>query len=175
MDMHETCALSNSDNGCPQSSEAQPDAYRRLGNLTGLQSDFTFLINDPKARKKTIELIINNGTAAAFVSYYSNEFRHNWAAFAGLMRRQSKWKIANNRGTKDEFAVQEHGYVFTAGLHEQFRRRIEGRLEVLLWSGINGLWSKWENKRFPASGLRHDEKIEEPTNGSPGDPMSFEN
>ena len=94
---------------------------------------------------------------------------------SSIMRRKPEWKIANNFGSKDSVGAEGKSYSFFSGLHERYSKRFEGRLKILLSSGIYQLWSRWERVRFSKSGLRHDAGNLEPMNGSPDDPLSFEN
>ena len=89
------------------------------------------------------------------------------------MKRRPDLKIANNFDADDEFSIRPKAYAFENGLHERYRQRFEGRLKVLLNSGIYGLWSQWERMRF--SMRNNDDQKLGSTAGSPGDPISFEN
>ena len=65
--------------------------------------------------------------------------------------------------------------MFTSGLKRRHQDRFEGRLKVLVSSGIYELWVRWNRIKFSMSGLRHDEQKLSSFNGSPGDPVSFKN
>ena len=133
-----------------------------------------YLRSNPQKVKETIKAVVRNLAKAAFVTY-DYEFQHNWGIFAEIMKRRPEWKFANNFESNDNFSIRETAYSFTSGLHERFQKRFEGRFKVILSSGFYGLWRRWERIKFSMSGLRHDDKKLEPTTGSPGDPMSFEN
>ena len=157
-----------------QSSNAMSGLQKRFKVFRGLDVNSFPLKNDPTAIDRTIEATISKGKAAAFVSYVE-DFRGNWAIFTDVMRRHPDWKIANNFESGDKFGVRIEFYQFTAGLHERHTRRFEGRLQLLLGSGIYELWNKWQKIRVGMSGPRHEKKSEGAWNGLPGDPMSFEN
>ena len=167
---------SNSGQNSSELSAAQTAAKTELETDT-LQSFFLnslALCSSPERIEKILETMKANKTNGAFVTY-ADEFQHNWAMFAQIMERHPDWKIANNFASQDKFGLQAQAYIFSEGLHRRYRNRVEGRFKTLLSSGIYGLWSKWQRIKFSMSGLRYDEKKLEATNGSPGDPLSFEN
>ena len=167
-------SIAASDLICHRSSSTMSDLRKRLDMLKGLHEKSLPVKNSQAPVENIIEGVISSGTAAAFVTY-DYEFRSNWAIFMEVMKRHPGWKIANNFESVDKFGVQTQGYLFTAGLHERYRRRFEGRLKVLLGSGIYQLWSKWQRIRLSNNGLHYDEKTQHASNGSPGDPLSFGN
>ena len=132
------------------------------------------LCNNPDEIEETVEAVATNGTNAAFITY-DYEFQHNYEIFAKIVERRPDWKIVNNFANDDEFEVQETAYYFSNGLHRRFRNRFEGRMKVLVSSGIYWLWSKWQRIRSSLNGLRHYEQKMRVTNGLRGDPMSFQN
>ena len=156
------------------SPEVLSGAKQLLEILTNFENNLFILCNNPEQVEITVEAIVKKGERAAFITY-EYEFQYNWAIFTEIMKRRPNWKFASNFESHDRFGMEENVYLFSSGLHKPFKERFEGRLKVLVSSGIYKLWSKWQRIRFSMSGLRHGNSKLEPTNGSPGDSMSFEN
>ena len=130
---------------------AESDIKRRLQMLRHFETNSFPLCNNPERVDKTLEALVANGTSAAAFITYAHAFQHNWGVVANIMKRRPDWKIANNFASKEKFGVEESSYYFSGGLHRRYRNRFEGRLKVLLSSGIYGLWRKWQRIRFSMS------------------------
>ena len=153
------------------------DLRKRKENILNSLHHTRPLCGKAETIEKTIQAILagnSTGSPVAFVTF-AYEFQHYWELFTEIMKQHPSWKIANNFETIDPFSVDVIRYQFSEGLHERHSRRLAGRLKALLSSGIYGLWNRWDRIRFSSGGLRHDQKTLDTTNGSPGDPMSFEN
>jgi len=76
------------------------------------------------------------------------DFDYFWNFFQEEMKKDSKLRFISNRKISDDSFGQNQGYFFTEDVNQHRPGRFGEAMEILLSSGIYGLWKKWEKIRF---------------------------
>ena len=92
------------------------------------------------------------------------DFEYFWTFFRKEMRKNPRLEFINNGKTSDDSFGRNQGYRFINELNRHRPGRLGQAMEILLSSGIYGLWKTWEGIRFEPEERKRARKMTEGEN-----------